>query len=66
MRCAAEFCKIISQHFNVFPTLIYTYTEGGPERKVDNLSVQKPFISIFLNQDIEEILVACTAANLLF
>ena len=48
MRCAAKFGKIISQHFNIFPPKIYTYTDRGPERKIDNLSVQKSHISIFL------------------
>ena len=66
MRCAVEFGKIISQHFNIFPPRIYTYTDRGLETKVDNLSVQKSYISIFLNHDIAKILVACTAANLSF
>ena len=66
MRCAAEFGKIISQHFDVFPPRIYAYTDEGPERKVDNLSAQKSYISIFLNHNIDEVLVARTAANLSF
>ena len=65
MRCAAMFGKIISQYFNVFPPRIYAYTDGGPERKVDNLPAQKSYISIFLYRDIDERLVVCTAANLL-
>ena len=66
MRCATEFGKIISQHFDIFPPRIYAYTDGDPERKVDNLSVQKSCISIFLNYDIDVILVARKAANLSF
>ena len=64
MRCTIEFGKIISQHFDVFPPRIYAYTDGGPERKVDNLSVQKFYISIFPSYDIDEILVVRKAANL--
>ena len=50
MRCAAEFGKIISQYFDVFLPLIYAYTDRGPERKVDNISVQKSYISISQSQ----------------
>ena len=66
MRCVVEFGEIISQHFDVLSPRIYAYTDGGPERKVDNLLVQKSYISIFLNHDIEEMLVARTAANVSF
>ena len=64
MRCAAEFAKIISQHFDVFLPRIYVYTDGGPERNLDNLLEQKSNISIFLNYDTGEILVVHAAANL--
>ena len=43
---------------------IYANTDGGPERKVDNLLVQKSYISIFPSCYIDEILVAHKAANL--
>ena len=66
MRCTTEFGKIISQHFDVFPPRIYACTDGGSERKVDNLSVQKSYISIFPSYDIDEILVVRKAANLSF
>ena len=66
MRCTAEFSKIISQHFDVFSPRIYTYTDWSPEGKVNNLLVQKSYISIFLNHDIDKTLVAPTAANLSF
>ena len=47
MRCAAEFGKIISQHFDVFPPRIYAYTDGGPERKVDDLWYKNPISAFF-------------------
>ena len=66
MKCAAKFGKIISQHFDVFPAKVYAYTDGGPERKADNIPVQKSYISICLIHDIGKILAVRTAANLSF
>ena len=43
---------------------MYVYSEGGPERKTYNLSVQKSYITLFLQHNFEGILIARTAANL--
>ena len=43
---------------------MYVYSDGGPERKTNNLSVQKSYIALFLLHNFEEILIARTAANL--
>lgn len=64
MRCAAEMGKIAKAYYGYsIPPRWYAYTGSGPERKVDNLSVQKAYISMFLINDLDEFLVCWTAAN---
>ena len=44
---------------------MYVYSDDdGPERKTNNLSVQKSYIALFLLHNFEEILIARTTANL--
>ena len=45
-------------HFDKTPPRLYVYSEGGPERKNDNLSVQKSYIAVFLAHNFEEVLIA--------
>ena len=42
---------------------MYVYSDGEPESKTDNLSVQKSYIALFLKRNFEEVLIARTAAN---
>ena len=35
---------------------MYMYSNVGPERKTDNLSVQKSYIALFLKHNFEEVL----------
>ena len=64
MRCAAELGELMIEQFETIPPYLYVYSDGGPERKTDNLSVQKSYIALFLLHNFEEILIARTAANL--
>ena len=64
MRFTAELSEVMTQHFEKPTAHLYAYTDGGTERKVDNLSVQKSYISLFFKHDFDEILVARTVANL--
>ena len=41
---------------------MYVRSDSGPE--IDNLSVQKLYIGLFLQHNFEEVLIARTAANL--
>ena len=51
-------------HFDKTPPRLYVYSEGGPERKTDNWSVQKSYIAVFLKHSFEKVLIAWTTANL--
>ena len=64
MRCAAEIADVITGHFDKTPPCLSVYSDSGPERKTDNLSVQKSYIALFLKHCFEEVLTARTAANL--
>ena len=63
MQCAAELSEVMIQHFEKLPAHFYAYTDGKAERKVDTLSVQKFYNSVFLKSEFDEILVARTAAK---
>ena len=63
MRCAAD---VMTKRFNKTPPCLYLYSDGGPEKKTDNLSVQKLYIALFLQNNFEEVLIARTAANLYY
>ena len=39
MRCAAELGELMIEQFETIPPYLYVYSDGGPERKTDNLSV---------------------------
>ena len=64
MRFAAEISDVMKERFDKTPPCLYVYSDGGPEKKTDNLSVQKSFIALFLQHNIEKVLIAWTAANL--
>ena len=64
MRCAAEFGELMKEQFETIPPYFYVYSDCGPEKKTDNLSVQKSYIAFFLLHSFEEILIARTAADL--
>ena len=48
MRCAAELGELMIEQFETIPPYLYAYSDGGPDRKTDNLSVQKSYIALFL------------------
>ena len=64
MQCAAEIVDVMTEHFDKTPPCLYVYSDSGPERKTDNLSVQKLYAALFLQHNFEEVLIAQTAANL--
>ena len=39
MPCAAELGELMIEQFETIPPYLYVYSDGGPERKTDNLSV---------------------------
>ena len=47
MRCAAELGELMIEQFETIPPYLYVYSDGDPERKTDNLSVQKSYSSLF-------------------
>ena len=54
----------MAEHFHKTPPCLYVYSDGGPERKTDDLSILKLYITLFLQHSFEEVLIAWTAANL--
>ena len=64
MRCTAEIEDVMRKHFDKIPPCLYVYSDGGPERKTDHLSVQKSYIAIFLTHNFDEVLITWMAANL--
>ena len=66
MWCAVELGELMIEQFETISLYLYVYSDVGPERKTDNLSVQKSFIALFLLHNFEEILIARTAANLYY
>ena len=42
MLCAAELGELMIEQFQTIPPYLYVYSDGGAERKTDNLSVQIP------------------------
>ena len=46
----------MAEHFDKTPSCLYVYSNGGPERKTDNLSVQKSYIALFFKHNFEEVL----------
>ena len=47
MRCAAELGELMIEQCETIPLYLYVYSDGGPERKTNNLSVQKSYIALF-------------------
>ena len=64
MQCTAEIEDVMRKHFDKIPPCLYVYSDGGPERKTDHLSVQKSYIAIFLKHNFDEVLITWMAANL--
>ena len=48
MRCVAEIADVMTEHFDKTTPCLYMYSDGGPDRKTDNLSLQKSYIALFL------------------
>ena len=63
MRGVAEMGKILKEN-GATVSRFYAITDGGGDRRVDYLSVRKAIISLFLQHDLDEVLVCCTAAGL--
>ena len=63
MQCAVELGELMIEQFETISLYLYIYSDVGPERKIDNLSVQKSYIALFLLHNFEEILIARMAAN---
>ena len=55
---------LVKERFDKTTPCWHVYSYSGPERKTDNLSMQKSYIALFLQQNIEKVLIAWTAANL--
>ena len=66
MRYAAEIADVMTEHFEKIPSCLYVYSDSGPEKKTDTLSVQKSYIALFLQNNFEEVLTVRTAANLYY
>ena len=37
MRYAAEIADVMTEHFDKTPPCLYVYSDGGPEKRADNL-----------------------------
>ena len=61
MRYAAEIADVMTEHFDKTPPCLYVYSDGGPEKRADNL--YKNRISP-IQHNFEEVLIARMAANL--
>ena len=65
VRGVVELGTTIESHYgNICPPRFYVVTDGGGDRRVDYLSVQKALISLFLYHDFDEIIAIRTAAGL--
>ena len=47
MGCAAELGELMIEQCETIPLYLYVYSDGGPERKTNNLAVQKSYIALF-------------------
>ena len=65
IRCTTELAKVIQQEDVIQPRL-YAFTDGGGDRNITNLAVQKAVISLFLKLNLDEAIFARTAANCSF
>ena len=63
IRGVAEMGKILKEN-GATVSRFYAITDGGGDRRVDYLSVRKAIISLFLQHDLDEVLVCRTAAGL--
>ena len=64
IRGAVEIAEGVKQHIS--PERLYCYTDGGGDRNVVHLAVQKAIVAIFLALDLEEAIFCRTAANCSF
>ena len=64
MQCTAKIADVMTEHFDKTPPCFFVCSNGGPERKTDNLSVQKSYIAQFLQDNFEEVSIVQTAAIL--
>ena len=64
-RCTAELAKTIQQEGCAKPRL-YAFTDGGGDRNITNLAVQKVIIALFSKFDLDKAIFARNAANCSF
>ena len=64
VRCIAAFQKCLQRHFgSEIPSRLYTITDGGGDRRVAYISVQKGYIALFFLLELDELTVCRTAAD---
>ena len=66
MRCAAEIADVMTEHFDKTTRYLYVYSDGGPDRKTDNLYLQKSYIALFLMHERQQIYFIVTPWKELF
>ena len=49
---------LVEERFDKTTPCLHVYSYSGPERKTDNLSMQKSYIALFLQQNIEKVSIA--------
>ena len=63
-RCIVELCQTLELEFTKIPQRAYCYTDGGGDRSMTFLQVQLAVIAMFFHHNLDEIVVAKTAAGL--
>ena len=49
MRYAAEIADVMTEHFDKIPSCLYVYSDSGPEKKTDTLSVKNRILPYFFS-----------------
>ena len=65
-RCMVELGNVLQQHYAKVPPSVYVYSDGGGDRRMTFLQVQLATIGLFFVNDLDEVVIARTAAGCSF
>ena len=61
IRHATEVTAILKQCYSPVPSILFIYSDGGPDHRLTFVSVQIPLIALYLHHDLDYLCVARTA-----
>ena len=63
LRVGVELSEALDTFYGTeVPELLYLYADGGGDRRVTHLQVQKALIAVFIHHDLDELIAARPAA----